>query len=1234
MQKTEAYLALEAASRERILILGGPYGSMLQRLGLVEEDFRRNPITGRAGPLASHPSSLKGDNDALCLSYPEAPLEVCRSYLEAGADIVTTNSFGSTRVHQADYGTADYAAEMTRESVRIARRAVDEFNARNPARRRFVAGILGPTSKTLSISPDASDPAKRTITFGDMEAAYREAAEALIEGGADILLVETIFDTLNAKAAIRALLSIFEEKGERRPLIISGTIVDKMGRNLSGQTTAAFLASVSHADPFAVGFNCSLGVEALLARAEEIAGISPFALSVYPNAGLPNAEGGYDESPELFARVFSRFAREVGINIAGGCCGSGPAHVTALAAALAGIPPRRIPERRRITSLSGLEALDIGPGSLFVNVGERANVSGSKKFARLVREGKREEAVRVATEQVEAGAQVVDLNMDDPLIDAPDEMRAFLNFAAGEPELAKVPFMIDSSSFATIEAGLRSIQGKCIVNSISLKEGEAAFLDQARKIAKYGAAVVVMAFDEEGQAATLDRRLSILERAHGLLTDKAGYANEDIIFDPNIFAVGTGIDEHRRYALDFFEATRLLKERFPGCLVSGGVSNVSFAFRGSDGLREAMHTVFLYHAKAAGMDIGIVNPGSLGVYDEIAADLRERIEDLLFDRRPDATERLLDAASGISAAVEAEGAEPEWRRLPPGERLMHALVNGITQWAQVDAAEARLGFAEADGSGGAIEVISGPLMEGMNKVGDLFGAGKMFLPQVVKSARVMKAAVSVILPYLKQGESGSSRGRIVLATVKGDVHDIGKNIVSVVLQCNGYEIVDLGVMTPCEEIMKAAEAEGVVAVGLSGLITPSLEEMIRVAKEMEKRGMVLPLLIGGAATSPTHTALKIAPAYSGIVVNVRDASLAPNVLGRLLDSAGSEAYASELAALHEKLRAAQAVKSEAAHRLGLAEARARAFRPDFDLYSPPAPLVAGVVEMRPALGELVPYIDWRFFFYEWGMKQPYPAILDDPELGSEARKLKSEAEAALARMEAEGLVSAAGLCAVLPAASSGDDMLMYSDESRSGVRARFPFLRQQRAKEDGSPQLCLADYVAPERVIRDWAGVFAVTAGIGLDAAAREREAAGDDYGAIMLKILCDRLAEAFAEKMHEDVRRRIWGYAAAEDFTPDGLIAAPYRGIRPAPGYPSCPDHRDKAAILDILGARERIGMTLTESFMMMPAASVSGFYFSHPEAKYFAIGKIGNDQLADYAARRGESAEEAEMAVKESLG
>jgi 5-methyltetrahydrofolate--homocysteine methyltransferase len=1220
MRKTEAYGELEAAARERILILDGSMGVLVQGYGLGEEAYR-------AGPFASHGRELKGDTDALCLSSPEVILGVHRAYLEAGADIIKTNSFTSTRISQAEYGLEDYAAEMARESARLARRAVDEFSARSPGKRRFVAGSIGPTNKSLSLSPDASDPLKRSISFEELSGAYLEEARALIEGGADILLVETVFDTLNAKAAIYAILSLFEELGARWPIMLSGTIVDKAGRNLSGQTTQAFLASVSHADPFALGFNCSLGSEALLSRAEEIASISPFRLSVHPNAGLPNAEGGYDEGPLAFASSFSRFASEVGVNIAGGCCGTRPEHIAALSAALEGILPRKLPARRRLTSLSGLEALDIGPGSLFVNVGERANVSGSKKFARLVRAAARgesgyEEAIRVALEQVESGAQVVDFNLDDPLIDSAAAMRDFLNYAACEPDLSRVPFMLDSSDYPTLVAALRTVQGKCVVNSISLKEGEAAFLEKAGEIAKYGAAVVVMAFDEEGQADSLERRVSILERAHRLLVEKAGYSSEDIVLDPNIFAVGTGIEEHRRYALDFFAATRALKRLLPGCLISGGVSNVSFSFRGDDALREAIHTVFLYYAKEAGMDMGIVNPASLGIYDEIEEDLRTRIEDLLLDRRSDATERLLELASSArsSGSDEAQAAEPEWRRLSCSERLVHGLVNGVADWIAADAEEARLSL------GGAYKVISGPLMEGMNKVGELFGAGKMFLPQVVKSARVMKTAVAAIEGYIGEGESRAARAKIVLATVKGDVHDIGKNIVSIVLQCNGYEVIDLGVMVPCDDILEAAEREGAAAVGLSGLITPSLEEMARVAREMEKRKLSMPLVVGGAATSPVHTALKIATAYSGPVANVRDASMASGVFSRLLDPALRPAYEVELRTEQERLRETRREKDEAAKLLSLEEARRKRFVADFSNNQPPRPGVEGVVELRPSVAELIPYIDWRFFFHEWGIKT-------QGALDAEALRLKAEGQVMLSRMGAELRVSPAALCALLPAASEGDDILIFDGESRSSVAARLPFLRQQRVKSDGSPQLCLADYVAAKGSVPDYLGIFAATIR-GAEEPLAKLEASGDELGAIMFKILLDRLAEALAERLHEEVRRRIWAYAPDEGLSPEELVAGGYRGIRPAPGYPSCPDHRDKAAILGLLSAEERIGMSLTESYMMMPAASVSGFMFSHPDSRYFAVGRIGTDQVADYAARRGESPEAAAAAVMEALG
>jgi 5-methyltetrahydrofolate--homocysteine methyltransferase len=1231
MEKTEAYLALEAAAADRILILDGSVGVMLQERGLGEEAFR-------SGPLAGHPAELMGDSDALCLSSPDIVYDVHRAYLEAGADILTTNSFTATSLSQAHYGLADRAADMALASARIARRAADDFMKGRPGQRRFVAGSLGPTGVSLSMRRDGGGTGPG-IGFRELSAVYREEAEALLEGGADILLLETVFDALNAKAAICAILALFEERGSAWPLIVSGTIVDRAGRSLSGQTPLAFLASMSHARPFALGLNCSFGADALLPRLEELAGASPFRLSVHPNAGLPNAEGGYDETPESFASAVAAFARGTGLNVAGGCCGTRPAHIAALAAALEGVPPRPLPERRRSTFLSGLEHLEIGPGSLFVNVGERTNVAGSRKFARLVRDGDWEGALEVARDQVAAGAQMIDVNMDDPLLDPAAAMGEFLSRAGAEPDIARVPFMIDASDFATAIVGLERVQGKCVVNSISLKEGEGSFLEKAAEISRRGAAVVVMAFDEEGQAATLERRVSILRRAVRLLVERAGFDPSDIILDPNVFAVGTGIAEHRSYAADFIEAARRLKADLPGALVSGGVSNVSFAFRGNDALREAMHTVFLFHAKAAGMDMGIVNPAALGVYDEVEPSLRIAIEDLVLDRDPDATERLVEAAAALGGASPDGGggasggpaAEPAWRSLPAGERLAHALVSGAATWIEEDARES---LAE---EGSAYAVISGPLMRGMDKVGELFGEGRMFLPQVVKSARVMRRAVDVLMPDLEaEGGKAASRGRIVMATVKGDVHDIGKNIAAVVLRCNGYEVVDLGVMVPCDDILDAAERESADAVGLSGLISPSLEEMARVARAMEARGMRLPLLVGGATTSPLHTAIAIAPAYSGPVVNVRDASRAAGVLGRLLDPSARPAYEAELAASHEALRAARAARRESGSILSLSEARARAPAWDYASSPSPGPRERGVAELRPALRDLIPYFDWKFFFYEWGLKEGRPATLDDPERGLRSRELKSDAMAALERLDSRGL-RAAALCAVLPAASSGDDVVLFADESRREERMRIPFLRQQVRKADGSPSLCLADCLAPDPrtggAPPDWMGIFAVTAGRAFGEEAARLAAEGDEYGAIMMRILADRTAEAAAEWLHAEVRRRLWGYSPDEASSPEDCVKGRYRGIRPAPGYPACPDHRDKAPILGILGARERLGISLTESFMMEPESSVCGFYFSRPEAKYFAVGRIGRDQLEDYAARRGESAAESGRFLRECL-
>ncbi|HUX39524.1 MAG TPA: methionine synthase [Rectinemataceae bacterium] len=1234
MTKTAAYRRLESILSERILILDGAMGTMIQRLGLVEADFRGERFR-------DHPHSLAGDNDLLSLTKPEAIASIHRAYLDAGADIIETNTFNSTRVSQADYGLEEVVREMNVAAARLARRVADDVTALDPGKPRFVAGSLGPTNKSLSMSPDIDRPGWRAISFEGLSAAYRDQIEGLIEGGVDILMVETAFDTLNAKAAIYALRSVFEEGGLEYPVMISGTVTDRSGRTLSGQEPLAFLHSVLHARPISVGFNCSFGAEDLIVHLADISRNAAFAVSVHPNAGLPNALGAYDETPEHFASVLGRVAREserdgagegAGLNIVGGCCGTTPEHIRALSAALAGVKPRSAPAPRPVTRLSGFEALTIGPDSLFVNVGERSNVAGSKKFARLIREKKYDEAVDVARDQVEAGAQAFDVNLDDALLDSAKEMEAFLLLAAADPFLSKVPVMIDSSDWPTVVAGLRCIQGKGIVNSVSLKEGEEALLAKAREIGRYGAAMVVMAFDEEGQAASLERRVSVLRRAMKVLVEKGGVEPTDIILDPNIFAVGTGLAEHRSYAKDFFEACRILSREFPGSPISGGVSNVSFSFRGNDPLRRAIHSAFLYHAKSAGMSMGIVNPAQLDIYDEIEPTLREAIEDLLLDRRDDATERLLALASGLKDEDEGPGSsgEPEWRSAPVRERLKHALVKGIEAWAAADAEEARIEL------GGALAVIEGPLMEGMNRVGELFGAGKMFLPQVVKSARVMKMAVSVLVPWLeKEQSSGSSkRGSIVMATVKGDVHDIGKNIAGVVLQCNGFEVRDLGVMTPLERIIEEAVSSKADAIGLSGLITPSLEEMVRVAKAMEEKGLAIPLLIGGATTNPAHTALRIAPAYSGSVVNVRDAALAPGVLERLLDPLRKAEYAEELSARHERLRAEQLAKAAATPRLSLAEARSRRFAFDPAGVRPVAPRIAGIVESRPKISELVPYIDWTFFYWQWGMKKRYPEILEDPDLGEEARKLREEALAMLQRAEREHLLSTASVAAVLPAASEGDDVLVYADEARDKVVARFPFLRQDFAKDDGSPQLCLADWMAPAASkVPDWMGIFAVTAGLGLDASAGRLREAGDDYGAIMLKILADRLAEALAEKTHEDIRRSIWAYAADEAFAPPELLRGPYVGIRPAPGYPACPDHRDKAAILGLLEAESRIGMTLTESAMMVPAASVSAFCLSHPESRYFAVGRIGKEQLAEYATRRGEPLSASEEALRAIL-
>ncbi len=1217
--------------RERILVLDGAMGSLIQRHELTEAEFR-------GARFADHPRDLRGDNDLLSLTRPEVISAIHTAYLDAGADIIETNTFSATAIAQADYGLSELAREMNRASARLARAAADAAERAEPGRPRYVAGALGPTNRTASISPDVNDPGARNVRYDELVAAYREAALGLIEGGADLLVVETIFDTLNAKAALFAIDALFEELGTRRPIMISGTIVDASGRTLSGQTVEAFWTSVRHARPLSVGLNCALGAAAMREHVRELARVADVPLSAYPNAGLPNAFGDYDETPEVTSRVLREFAGEGLVNIVGGCCGTTPAHVRAIAEAVRGLAPRQIPTIPPRTRLAGLEPIEIpGPGGVFVNVGERTNVTGSRKFARLILEGRFGEAVEVAREQVANGAQLIDVNMDEGLLDSAAAMTRFLDLIAGEPDIATVPVMIDSSSFAVIEAGLKSVQGRPVVNSISLKEGEAAFLHQARLVRRYGAAVVVMAFDEAGQADTVERKVAICRRARQLLVESAGFEPEDIILDPNVFAVGTGIEEHAGYALAYIEAVRRIKAELPGSLVSGGVSNVSFAFRGQDRIREAIHAVFLERAIGAGMDMGIVNAGQLAILDEIEADLRERVEDVVFDRRPDATERLLVQAETMRAREAGEGdgsragrpaaADPAWRALPVAERLKHALVEGIDAFIVEDTEEARLAVARP------IEVIEGPLMAGMDVVGERFGAGRMFLPQVVKSARVMKKAVAHLIPYIEAervarvaaGEVDTGRrnaGRIVMATVKGDVHDIGKNIVGVVLGCNDYEVVDLGVMVPAARIIEKARELGADLIGLSGLITPSLEEMRHVAAELEREGLSIPLLIGGATTSRAHTAVRIEPAYPGPVVHVVDASRAVGIAGRLMEPASRAALMVETRADYEAIRRERAGRQAREDRVGLADARANRLRPDLSIRAP-RPGFLGLRTIDDAtIAELAERIDWTPFFATWELRGRYPSILDDPAVGAAARTLHDDALGMLSRIAEERLLEFRGVVGFWPAAATADDDIeLFADDDRTVRLATIHTLRQQQAKPPGRPNLALSDFVAPaESGVPDYFGGFAVTAGLGQDVAVARFEAAHDDYNAILLRALADRLAEAFAERLHEQVRRELWGYAPDETPTNDDLIAERYQGIRPAPGYPACPDHTEKTTLLGLLEAEARTGIRLTESMAMLPTASVSGFYFWRPEATYFGLGRIGRDQLADYAARKGE--------------
>ena len=1196
--------------------MDGAMGTLIQSYSLEEADYR-------AERFKDHTHDLRGDSDLLSLVRPDIVLAIHGAYLDAGADIIETNTFTATRIAQADYGLIDYVREMNHEAARLARQAADLAEAADPGRPRYVMGALGPTNRTASISPKAEDPGARNVTFDELAEAYQEAAEGLIAGGADLLVIETIFDTLNAKAAIFGVEAAYDAAGDRIPLIISGTITDASGRTLSGQTVEAFWTSVMHARPIAVGLNCALGAKQLRGHIADLSRIAGLPISAYPNAGLPNEFGGYDEQPETTAQLLGQFARDGLINIAGGCCGTTPAHVRAIAEAVAGVPPRPVPVVERKTRLSGLQALAIPqPGGVFVNVGERTNVTGSRRFAKLILEDRYDEAVEVARQQVDAGAQIIDVNMDEAMLDSVAAMTRFLNLIASEPDISTVPVMLDSSRWEVIEAGLKCIQGRGVVNSISLKEGEEPFLEHARLCRRYGAAVVVMAFDEQGQADSADRKVAIATRAFRLLTDVVGFEPEDVILDPNIFAIGTGIEEHAGYAIAYIEATRRIKASLPGALVSGGVSNVSFSFRGNDPIREAIHSVFLYHAIAAGMDMGIVNAGALAIYDDIEPTLRDLAEDVVLDRRPDATERLLAVADQYAGeranAVGPGGDALAWRQLPVNERLTHALVEGLDAFIVEDTEEARQAATRP------IEVIEGPLMDGMNVVGDLFGAGKMFLPQVVKSARVMKKAVAHLVPFIEaERQPGAARtnGRIVMATVKGDVHDIGKNIVGVVLACNNYEVIDLGVMVPVQRILETAREVDADLIGLSGLITPSLEEMRHVAGEMEREGFELPLLIGGATTSRTHTAVKIEPQYHGAVVHVADASRAVGVASALVDVDRRVEFAAGIREEYETLRRERGAREEKIARHPVAEARRQRLVVDWTDVVPPRPTFLGVRTINDhPLEELVDRIDWTPFFATWEMNGLYPAILTHPVLGPAARSLHDDATALLERIVRERRLQANGVVGFWPANSVGDDIELYTDERRTGRFGTIHTLRQQMVKPPGRPNQALSDYTAPrETGIVDYVGGFAVTAGNGLESLVAEFKQANDDYSAIMASALADRLAEAFAERLHEIVRRDLWGYAADESLTNEDLIAERYQGIRPAPGYPACPDHTEKGPLFDWLEAEERVGMQLTESFAMLPGSSVSGYYFWHPQSAYFGLGRIGHDQLEDYARRKG---------------
>ncbi len=1201
---------IEHLLRERIAILDGAMGTMIQARNLTEEDYRGEEFAG-------HAKEVRLNNDLLNITQPHIIQEIHRQYLEAGADIIETNTFNSNAISMAEYGLQGHIHELNAAGARNARRAVDAFQKEHPERRAFVAGSLGPTSRTLSASQDISSPAARAVTFDQLRAAYHEQAQGLMEGGADLLLVETVFDTLNSKAALFAIDELFEQRGRRLPVMVSVTIVDQSGRTLSGQTIEAFWISVSHMKLLSVGINCALGAKQMRPYIEELSRIAPIYISCYPNAGLPSAFGGFDETPERMAADLKDFASNGWLNIVGGCCGSTPEHIKAIAGAVRGLAPHVPSTVEPYSRFSGLEPLVMRPDSNFVNIGERTNVTGSPKFARLIKAGNFEEALAVARQQVEGGAQILDVNMDEAMLDSEQAMTTFLNAIASEPDIARVPIMVDSSKWSVIEAGLKCIQGKGIVNSISMKEGEELFRVRAREVRRYGAGMVVMAFDEQGQADTTERKVGISARAYKILTEEVGVPPQDIIFDPNIFTVATGMEEHNNYAVSFMEGTRQIKAALPHCKVSGGVSNISFSFRGNNVVREAMHSAFLYHAIRAGLDMAIVNAGQLAIYEEIPKNLLALVEDVLLNRRPDATERLLAFADSVKHRTKEEARQEEaWRQGPVEERLKHALVKGIVDYVEADTEEARRKY------GKPLRVIEGPLMDGMNVVGDLFGSGKMFLPQVVKSARVMKKSVGYLLPFMeaeKEAAGGhAAEARIVMATVKGDVHDIGKNIVGVVLGCNNYEVIDLGVMTPCEKILEKAREVKADMIGLSGLITPSLDEMIHVAKEMERQGFSIPLLIGGATTSKLHTAVKIAPGYHHPVVHVADASRAVGVVGRL-KSAGLRSDFIEANRLEqEKIR--KVYRPQTQKLLTLEDARRN--RPPFDWKraEPAQPSFLGTRVFDPVpLDEIVPIIDWRPFFHAWELRGTYPKIFEMEGVGPRARELFDDAQRLLQRIVSEKLLTARAVMGFFPANSVGDDVEIYADESREQPLSAFHTLRQQIEKAPGHYNYALADFIAPrDRCIRDYLGAFAVTAGVHIEPLLEEFQKDHDDYNSIMTKALADRLAEGLAELLHLRAREA-WGYGKAERLAVDDLIHERYHGIRPAPGYPACPDHTEKRLLFDLIHAEEATGIHLTESYAMYPAASVCGFYFSHPESAYFAVGKIDRDQVLDYQRRKG---------------